>query len=99
MPRSDGSAEFKEKTKHFKGKSCEPFHKQNPRTLTKRCGRYLIMRKTETQEEGGLQAQSCWHPGRASVRARGYVLTGRGRKNSSEHLPESWGWRGILINV
>lgn len=57
MPRSDGSAEFKEKTKHFKGKPCEPFHKQNLRALTKRCGRYLITRKTETQEEGGLQAE------------------------------------------
>lgn len=59
------------------------------------------MRKTETQEEGGLQEQSHWHPGRAGVsRAGGYALTRRSRKKGSECLLGNWGCgRCILINT
>lgn len=54
MPRSEASAEFKENIKHFQGKTIRTFPHVELESSNQMLWVYVIMRKTETQEEGGL---------------------------------------------
>lgn len=54
MPRSHGHAEFKANTKHFKGKTTRAFPHTELESSKQILQGYLITRKSETPEEGGL---------------------------------------------
>lgn len=91
-PEQRAALNLKKNQSTSKGRLCKPFHKQNLRGLTKHCRGYLIITKTETQEEGeGCKNRAAGTREAECQRSRGYVLTGRGRKKGSECLPGSQG--------